>query len=345
MIVNIVQETLVLKPLNINSKNMSESQRRKVCKKKKNRYNQAQLCRKYIKMKTISYYILLFFVLQLGMHQLSSWSFSREESEVKFVSTSQKSIILMEDFIPRIHVFFESSIDISQYKIASKCRIESEFLSQDMGIYSFALHFLDTSCRNNHFFLKDTQNRIVDGTHFSFLFFTQSDLYVYFSDFSSEDLQNVLTHLKYTSIENGGKTQDRVEALEAIIQKILIGREKKYVIPVPGYALPDGRNISKFPNRPRPYRAGYTNGIHEGWDIDAPNKSDIVALDDGVILRKIDNFSWEDYDRIVKTGEISEEQKVQNLDILRGNQLWLKTLKGDVVIYAHLDSIDEYISE
>jgi len=68
-------------------------------------------------------------------------------------------------------------------------------------------------------------------------------------------------------------------------------------------------------------------------------------MDDGVILRKVDNFSWSDFDRVVKTGEISEEQKVQNLDLLRGNQLWLKTLKGDVVIYAHLDSIGEDVRE
>jgi len=296
-------------------------------------------------MKKFSYYILLFLLLQLGIHHVSSWSFSREESEVRFVSTSHKSIILIEDFLPRVYVTFEAYKDISHFEIASKCAIKTEFLTQDMGMYSFALSFRDTSCRNNHFFLKDTENRIVEGTHFSFTFFTQADLYAYFTDFSSEDLQELVSRLKYIALENGGKTQERVDILTTIIEKILVGREKKYLIPVPGYALPDGRNISKFPNRPRPYRAGYTNGIHEGWDIDAPNKSGIVAMDDGVILRKIDNFEWKDFDRVVKTGEISEEQKVQNLDILRGNQLWLKTLKWDVVIYAHLDSIGEDVRE
>jgi len=184
-------------------------------------------------MKKISSYILLFFLLQLGMYHLSSWSFYGGENEVRFVSTSQKSIILLEDFIPRIHVFFESSRDISHYEIASKCRIESEFLAQDMGIYSFALHFLDTSCRNNHFFLKDTENRIVEGTHFAFTFFTPADLYAYFSDFSDEDLQKLVNQFKYLALENGGKMQERVDALEAIIGKILAGREKKYLIPVP----------------------------------------------------------------------------------------------------------------
>jgi len=295
-------------------------------------------------MKKIFYYLFLFFILQFGIHHLSSWSFYKD-SGVRVVSTSQQTVILMEDFIPRIHVIFESSKDISQYEIASKCRIKTEFLHEDMGMYSFALYFLDTSCRNNHFFLKDTEHHIVEGTHFSFVFFTLADLYAYFADLSNEELQELRSRFQYLAIENGWKTQDRASTLDTIIEKVLTWREKKYLIPVPGYQLPDGRNISKFPNRPRPYRAGYTNGIHEGWDIDAPNRSDIVALDDGVILRKVDDFSWEDFDRVIKVGNISDEQKTQNLDILRWNQLWLKTLKWDVIIYAHLDSIDENIVE
>jgi hypothetical protein len=33
-------------------------------------------------------------------------------------------------------------------------------------------------------------------------------------------------------------------------------------------------------------------------------------------------------------------QELKNLDVLRGKQVWLKTLKGDVVFYSHLAEVD-----
>ena len=38
-------------------------------------------------------------------------------------------------------------------------------------------------------------------------------------------------------------------------------------------------------------------------------------------------------------------QKLKNLDILRGKQVWLKTMKGEVVFYSHLDIIPSDLSE
>ncbi len=37
-------------------------------------------------------------------------------------------------------------------------------------------------------------------------------------------------------------------------------------------------------------------------------------------------------------------QKLKNLDVLRGNQVWLKTMKGDVVFYSHLNDVSGDIS-
>jgi hypothetical protein len=55
---------------------------------------------------------------------------------------------------------------------------------------------------------------------------------------------------------------------QQILSQILEGRAKKYISPVRGYDIQDDAN--KIPNAGRPYRAEYTDGIHRGWDIDAP---------------------------------------------------------------------------
>ncbi|MDQ7022527.1 MAG: M23 family metallopeptidase [Candidatus Gracilibacteria bacterium] len=46
-----------------------------------------------------------------------------------------------------------------------------------------------------------------------------------------------------------------------------------------------------------------------------------------------------------KEGKVSYTQKLRNLDILRGKQVWVKTSKGDVVFYSHLTDIYKNIIE
>lgn len=57
------------------------------------------------------------------------------------------------------------------------------------------------------------------------------------------------------------------------------------------------------------------------------------------------DFSSKDFQRIVYGDTLSYEQKLQNLDILRGNQVWLKTMKGEVIFYSHLEEVDSSIQE
>ena len=76
-------------------------------------------------------------------------------------------------------------------------------------------------------------------------------------------------------------------------------------------------NPSKLPNSGRPFRAETTDGIHHGWDIDAPIGTPVRAMEDGVIVRIVNNFSWSDFAKIIKGKNLSYETKTQNLDILR----------------------------
>jgi len=44
-------------------------------------------------------------------------------------------------------------------------------------------------------------------------------------------------------------------------------------------------------------------------------------------------------DKLVKWKNLTNDDLVRNLDILRGNQVWLMTMSGDVIFYSHLNEI------
>jgi murein DD-endopeptidase MepM/ murein hydrolase activator NlpD len=136
---------------------------------------------------------------------------------------------------------------------------------------------------------------------------------------------------------------NEVKYMKEKISFILEARQQKYAIPVEWKEL--SHNHSKIPNSGRPYRAEYTDGIHHGWDIDADFWEQVVALDDGIIVRVVSEFEFHDLWALKKWEGLTQDDKVKNLDILRGKQVWLKTMKWDVVFYSHLDDIFTNIKE
>jgi hypothetical protein len=50
-------------------------------------------------------------------------------------------------------------------------------------------------------------------------------------------------------------------------------------------------------------------------------------LDDGIIVRVVSEFEFEDLNKIVKKDDLTYDEELRNLDILRGKQVWLKTMK------------------
>lgn len=122
-----------------------------------------------------------------------------------------------------------------------------------------------------------------------------------------------------------------------IARDILHDRENtKYRSPVAGYALPTKEN--RLPGTGRPYRRDTTDGIHHGWDIMAPTGTPVQALSKGKIVRIQNGWKWEDFDRL-KRGNLSKDDELLNLDIFRGNQVWLQTMDGNVTFYSHLSKI------
>ena len=127
-----------------------------------------------------------------------------------------------------------------------------------------------------------------------------------------------------------------LEYQKSFLDEIITSRKEKYIIPVEWYKLPTKK--SKIPNTWRPYRHLYTDWIHHSWDIDTPFDEEVIALDDWKIVRIVNNWEWSDFSKL-KYNNLSYENKLNNLDILRWNQLWLKTSKWDVVFYSHLNKI------
>lgn len=64
-----------------------------------------------------------------------------------------------------------------------------------------------------------------------------------------------------------------------------------------------------------------------------------------MIVRIVEHFDASDFSRIEYAKDLSETQKLKNLDVLRGKQVWLKTMKGEVVFYSHLDTIAADLQE
>jgi len=117
--------------------------------------------------------------------------------------------------------------------------------------------------------------------------------------------------------------------------------ESKYFSPVAGYALPKKDKL--IPGALRSYRKDTTDGIHHGWDIMAPTGTPVQALSKGKIIRIVSDWNW-GYFNNLKKGNLTKDDRLRNLDIFRGNQVWLQTLDGNVTFYSHLSRISPDIT-
>jgi hypothetical protein len=59
----------------------------------------------------------------------------------------------------------------------------------------------------------------------------------------------------------------------------------------------------------------------------------------------VKNWDKTDFSNLRKWKNLSNEDKMRNLDLLRWNQVWIKTMKWEVVMYAHLDKIVDSLKE
>jgi len=154
------------------------------------------------------------------------------------------------------------------------------------------------------------------------------------SDISSETLKNTLR--ASTIIRNDYRLSAlRLREFFNNIEAILQARNTKFALPIPGIPLPT--NPSHLPNAPRPFRSETTDGIHHGWDFYVNEGTPVRAIEEGTILHVKRDFTWDEMNHL-HHGD-SELEQQENLDVYRGNTVYLKTLSGHVAIYAHLSDI------
>lgn len=272
--------------------------------------------------------------------------------DVKVFDVMSENIYLNSSDLNSTIIAFQSKTDLSNFKIQSSCNIESNFLEWKQDYYFFSLKVKDNDCSNSNFYLKNN-NKIFTNTLFSLNLIKDYDLLNLYTDYNNLYLQNFTKKTSETkekfkifSTYEWDFNYDflkkkryfyELDHKEKLINNIILKRESKYEIPVEWHKLPTLK--TKLPNSPRPYRAEYTDWIHEWWDIDAPFWTEVVALDDWIIVNVINGFKYSDLDSLKLWKSLTYEDKIINLNTLRWNQVWVKTMKWDVVFYWHLNEI------
>jgi len=113
-------------------------------------------------------------------------------------------------------------------------------------------------------------------------------------------------------------------------------------MPIVGARVP--QNPMWLPTAPRNYRLGESQGF-DFYSDDAgviiSYGTPVIASDDAKVIRIDDNheeLSSEKWDELLATVGVNGATDEQ-LDILRGRQIWLETQNGQILRYAHLSGI------
>ncbi len=304
-----------------------------------------------------SIFWILIFSIAFGYSLVFSGVWAVDNS-IKLLQQNSRNIYLNSEELSTIKLLFKSNQNLSNYKIHTSCNIKTKYSHIEWPYHEFKLSFLE-KCSDKNFTLTDYRNKIKLDLKLNFI--SEYRLLSVFLDINTKHLVRLKNALNkkienyskyrvynrniekdYTVFLKKNKVLKETQYFKQTIDNIIRARDEKYMVPVSWYKLPT-RN-DKIPNAKRPYRSQYTDWIHHSWDIDTPLWEKVVSLDDGIIVRVVNNWRWADFDKL-KYWNLSEEQKRRNLDILRGNQVWLKTMKGEVVFYWHLDKIPDNVVE
>lgn len=281
-----------------------------------------------------------------------SWKIELKLSDNIFID----SLILNKS-----RVYITASEDISDLIISWECSIYWKFVNKEENLYVYDIYIWDSKCNQNsvnvfftkgNFFLKTRFNIIKNvDIYWEYINYSNDKLQVYI-DWANREIErfsiywldyNIDTHRDYSNYLINSRKLKEIEYLRTLISDITTKRQDKYLTPVKWTSI--ATRSSKLPNAGRPYRASYTTWIHEWWDFDTHFWNTVSSIDYWIIVRVIKNYTWSDLWKIKDKWYLSEQDKLINLDILRWNQVWIKTMKWDVAFYAHLDSVFDWIEE
>ena len=280
----------------------------------------------------------------------------KAKSKPQFYVNLSTSIFLWVEGLEWTIIWYKSGMDITEYLPSSNCDIESKFLWVANDVYFYYVNYKDI-CYNNTLVLQKDGVSVFSSLH-TLNFFKKYDIYNKFMDYPTVALEEIFADLtkkertledykditwesaaNFLAIQKKRK-YDEVAFVRNIISTILESREYPYLIPIAWYKL--SNQHSHLPNYSRGYRADYTDGIHHGWDIFTPKWTPVQAIDAWIVVHTVRDFAFSDLKKI-KRGALSDVDELENLNLLRGNQVWLKTMKWEVVFYSHLEEVADDI--
>jgi hypothetical protein len=256
-------------------------------------------------------------------------------------------------------IYLTSSNDLTNAQISWDCSPYGRFIERQDKLFIFEINFNDKLCNKEKVKIYFEKWNLNLTTNFNLL--SDYSLYSQYLDYSDIELENFLelsrlaeaklqkyfdNHDKlifpnYTNYLKNSRKLDELIYTENFIKWILDKRKEKYLIPIKWVKMPTQSN--RLPNSWRPYRSNYTDWTHEWWDFYTGFGDIVQALDYWLIIKTVKNFEFSDLDKLKQYWDITKLDKMKNLDILRWNQVWIKTMKWDVVFYAHLNEVFDNI--
>ncbi len=275
----------------------------------------------------------------------------------KILASLNAEIVPGDARLSSTFLIFRTGTDGAVPEIRGTCRLDvSHPVSFGTGaerrVYGASVRF-PSECGPSPSFWLETEGRTVSGTLATVRSQTRENLFSELSDLSDDALFLAARNAKERSEAfaraaklAGTSPSDRLSALAASYRAAAEDRKRRiaaamsearkslsYLSPVAGKSVPDFAPY--VPNSARPYRKDTTDAIHHGWDVLAPIGTPVRAIADGIIVRTVSGFVWSDFEGLVRPPK-DEDTRLKNLDIYRGNQVWLKTADGNVTFYSHL---------
>lgn len=278
--------------------------------------------------------------------------------ETKILFQGGGNMYLDSELLRRTYVILQSGNDEEKLVIDSECGIRTGLKGRKKTVYFFEIIVpKDTLCKKETLEMKTSEGDVLGNLYLSIR--RKEQMLTYLLDYSDKEIIDLMESLTWEKASDNGNSEDVEDPYSILEEKrkqrekdyfynvlsyIVESRGKPYIMPVPGKDFSQAH--AKLPNAWRPYREEYTNGVHQWWDIDTKLGDTVVSLDDALVLRVVSDFEPENLNNLkLDTSSLTEEDKLLNLDILRGNQVWLKTMKWDVIFYSHLGTISQDIIE
>lgn len=306
-----------------------------------------------MKHKNISIILSVLWIIVFSIICSFTLVFASEPWKISFRNSSTFFKDSLELSVNR--VVFSSKNKPEDISITWNCNIHSKLLKTDWFNHIYDIRLLEDDCKESKF---NVNFKVwEENIKTSFNIHSNYSLYSKFLDFSDENLLIVYKNINnlISELNNKVKSENYLEwlknerkglelkFLERFIWNIIEKRTQKYKIPVVWKDI--STKLSKLPNAGRPYRESYTDWIHHWFDIDANVWDTVVSLADWMIIRVVNNFTYSDLGNIKYWENLTYEEELLNLDILRWNQIWIKTMKWDVAFYSHLNQIFPFVEE